>query len=177
MIRKTVLLITAAALLTMPACKRDEESRPVPGNKAPQFTLKDTEGKNVSLASFKGKIVLLDFWATWCGPCKDSTPVIAKLHRAYAGRGVVILGISMDEGEGAVDRVKEYAQQYGIPYRLLMDDGNVSKAYRIRTIPATFLLDADHVIEESYPGYLPGLGAKLSVRIEELLTGKREGAK
>lgn len=169
MARMVFALIVAGTMISAAACTREAAVLPVPGNKAPQFTLKDTAGKSVSLDVFKGKIVLLDFWATWCGPCRESIPEMAELHRTYAERGVVILGISMDEGAGAAERVKEYARQNAIPYRLLLDSGTVSTAYRVRTIPATFLLDRDQVIVEIHPGYVPGLGGKLAKRIEELL--------
>ena len=162
-------LLIAMAFLVVSACTREEAPRPVPGNKAPQFALKDTTGTSVLLSAFSGKVVLLDFWATWCGPCKESIPEMAELHQRYAERGFVILGISMDEGTGAAERVQEYAERSGIPYRLLLDDGKVSKTYRVRTVPATFLLDQEQVIVESFPGYVPGLGGKLAERIEKLL--------
>jgi peroxiredoxin len=162
-------VIISSALVILPSCKREGTPLPVPGSKAPLFTLNDTDGKTVRLSDFSGRVVIIDFWATWCGPCKESSLELEKLHRKYKDRGVVVLGISMDEGTSAAQRVKEFAGKYGLTYRMLMDNGKTSGTYGVRNIPATYLLDGNQFVVAMYPGYISGLGEKIADQIEKLL--------
>ncbi len=102
-----------------------------------------------------------------------------KLHRRYKDRGVVILGISMDSGGGAMQKVKGFAEKNNLTYPMLMDDGKASEPYAVHNIPATYILDGNHVIVKIYKGYMPGLGDKMAEQIEKLLSPVklREGEK
>ncbi len=167
---KTVLsIILSAALFSFSACAKKEALPAVVGNNAPAFTLKDTGGRTVRLSDFSGKVVVIDFWATWCGPCKESTVELEKLHRKYRDRGVVVLGISMDEGGEAVRKVKGFAEKNNLTYPMLMDDGKTSGSYGVYTIPVTFVLDRKHVIVAIYKGYMPRPGDRIAGQIEKLL--------
>ncbi len=163
-------VIISAVLFSLHSCKREEISLPVTGNTAPSFTLKDNHGKEVSLSDFPGRVVIIDFWAVWCHPCKESTAELEKLHRKYKDRGVVILGVSMDSGGNALEKVKDFAGKRGLTYPMLMDNEKASTSYAVYNIPATYILDRNHVIVKIYKGYMPGLGDKMAEQIEKLLS-------
>jgi len=166
--------ILFAVFALLPACKGKEAplqkkaSSAIVGNKAPGFTLKDVNGRSVSLADFSGKVLIIDFWATWCGPCKGATQELEKLYGRYKEKGVIIIGISMDEGNAA-QKVKGFAGAHGLTYLMLLDDGQTSKSYAVRNIPATFILDKDHIIRKIYPGYLPALGTRIAEQVDSVL--------
>jgi len=118
---------------------------------APEFVLADLDGKEVKLSDFKKKVVILDFWATWCVPCKQEIPDFIELYDRYREKGFEIVGISLDRGGPEV--VRSFAVDYGISYTLLMDDGKVQKEYGpIEYIPTTFVLDKEHRIYKKYVG-------------------------
>ncbi len=126
---------------------------PSPDSKpAPSFTLQDLNGKTVSLSDFKGKVVILDFWATWCPPCVKEIPHFVEIYEQYSDREFAIVGISVDrEGIGVV---KSFAQKYKVNYPILMTDGKVEKVYgNIMSIPTTFVIDSEGKIRRKYIGY------------------------
>jgi cytochrome c biogenesis protein CcmG, thiol:disulfide interchange protein DsbE len=166
---KTLFALLMVLLFVLPSCAREKTAAPVVGNKAPSFTLKDIDGKAVRLSDFAGKVVLVDFWATWCSPCQESMAELEQLHRKYRDRGVVVLGISMDTGGDAASRVRDFANKHHLTYLMLMDDKKTSASYAVYNIPATYLLDRDHRIVKKYPGYKPGLGKLIADEIEKLL--------
>ena len=122
------------------------------GKPAPAFTLQDLNGKNVSLADFQGKVLILDFWATWCPPCVKEIPHFIELYEQYKDKGLEIVGISLDR-EG-ISVVKAFVQKYQIKYPIMMTDGKVDKAFGgIPSIPTTFLIDSAGNISKKYVGY------------------------
>jgi len=118
---------------------------------APDFTLKDANGKSVRLADYRGKVVLLDFWATWCTPCQVEIPWFIDFERSLKGRGFAVLGVSMDED--GWDAVKPYIQKRGMNYRVLLGDDNVAKEYGgLDALPTTLLLDREGRIAATHMG-------------------------
>ena len=118
---------------------------------APEFILADLVGKEVKLSDFKKKVVILDFWATWCGPCKKEIPDFIELYDRYKEKGFEMVGISLDRGGPEV--VKVFAEKYGINYTLLMDDGKVQNEYGpIQYIPTTFVLDKNGILRREWRG-------------------------
>ncbi len=130
-----------------------DKAPPGPSAKsAPSFTLQDLNGKQVSLSDFKGKVVILDFWATWCPPCVKEIPHFIELYQQYKDQGFAIIGISVDSG--GVSVVKSFARKYQVNYPILMTDGRVDKAYGgIPSIPTTFVIDSAGNIRQKYIGY------------------------
>jgi peroxiredoxin len=130
------------------------------------FTLKDLDGKTVRLADYQGKVVLLEFWATWCGPCKQSMPELERLYEAYKDRGFEIIAISMDESESAV---REFVEEYGLTFTVVIDDEDVNSSYGVFSIPTTFILDKSGQVVKKHLGFAPGLFDSFSEEIEALL--------
>lgn len=117
---------------------------------APDFTLPDVEGHRVSLSSLRGRVVLLDFWATWCEPCLEELPDLSRFHEAYKNKGFTIVGVSMDaEGVGVVG---PFTRQNKIPYPILIANGDLPAGYAIPGFPAAFLIDKEGMIVRRYLG-------------------------
>ncbi len=125
---------------------------PLKGKPAPDFTLQDLSGKKVSLADFKGKALLINFWATWCGPCKVETPWLVELRNQYAAKGFEVLGISAEgddlqpgDKEGwAKDKaaIAKFVKEEKMPYPVLIDGDSISKPYGgIDAMPTSFYVD------------------------------------
>ena len=110
--------------------------------KAPEFMLKNLVGDTVALNTFQGKTILLNFWATWCLPCKEELPAMQKLYKELGSSGLEVVAISIDRGNS--DRVKKYIDQYNLTFPILLDPGQeVRKSYFIMGLPTSYLIGAD----------------------------------
>src|SRR5437870_6978121 len=120
---------------------------------APAFVLRDLDGKTVRFSDFRGRPVVLDFWATWCQPCRASMPHLNALQDRFGQRGLVVLGVSVDDG-GPL-RVRRFAEHMGVHIRLLMADEHVLDEYGpIRSIPTTFFIDQRGQVVRRVVGYI-----------------------
>jgi thiol-disulfide isomerase/thioredoxin len=118
---------------------------------APSFSLKDQDGKTVTLADYKGKVVLLNFWATWCGPCKIEIPWFIEFEQKYRDQGFAVLGVAMDE-EGW-EAVKPYLKEKNVTYRTLLGSDSVAQLYGgVDSLPTTFLVDRTGKIASAHVG-------------------------
>lgn len=118
---------------------------------APAWKLKDVNGVEVTSAQFKGKVVVVDFWATWCPPCREEIPGYIQLVKKYGKDGLVIVGVSLDQAGPSV--VKTYAEKTGVNYPLVMGDDEVVAAFGgMEAIPTTFLIDRDGKIRDRKVG-------------------------
>ena len=132
---------------------------------APGFSLTDIKGNRVNLSDYKGKVVIIDFWATWCRPCRMGIPEFVDLQSEY-DNDLVILGISVDNGDLSV--VPAFAEQYSINYPVLFATGEVVRAYGgITSIPTTFIIDRNGKVRNRVIGYQPK--SFFSGEIEKLL--------
>ena len=128
---------------------------PMVGKPAPQFSLEDLGGKKVSLADYKGKAVLINFWATWCGPCKIETPWLVDLRNQYAAKGFEILGVSTDELDRSdvkmfgseKKEISDFVQKMHMPYPVLIEGDSLSKPYGgLDAMPTSFFVDRSGTI-------------------------------
>ena len=116
---------------------------------APDFTLKNLDGENVRLQDYRGKMVVLNFWAHWCGPCRSEIPAF----RAFAQENpeIPVLGISVD---GRLKDVKKYARQLGIDYTVLVGDSKIQNLYNISSLPTTVIVDAEGKVKKAHVGMM-----------------------
>jgi len=137
-VASSVLLWTACSEVptTVRAAVKPEKDR----KSAPEFSLKDVNGQTVRLADYKGRVVLLDFWATWCGPCKIEIPWFMEFEQQFKDRGFAVLGVAMDEDGWSV--VKPYIQDLKMNYRIVLGNEQVGNMYGgVESLPTTFLID------------------------------------
>ncbi|MCL5063228.1 MAG: TlpA disulfide reductase family protein [Nitrospiraceae bacterium] len=138
------------------------------GQKAPDFTLKDINGNTVSLSSFKGKVVLLNFWATWCPPCRAEIPSMNKLNQLLKNKGLVILAVSTDR---AIVDVKDFLKNNPVNFAVVVDYNlSVSRSlYKVFMVPTTFLIDKRGIVVEKYFGEQDWTEPEMIKEIEALL--------
>ena len=140
------------------------------GEAAPDFSLRDINGKEVSLSSHKGKVVLVNFWATWCGPCKLEMPHLDKMDRELESKGFEVISISTDDARAA-SKVKPLVKRGGYGFTVLLDkDTTVVSQYNpAKTLPYNVLIDRAGNIHKVYQGYNPGDEVELRRDVEALV--------
>lgn len=129
--------------------------------KLPAFSLPDLDGKTRSNTELSGKVVVVDFWATWCATCKETVPKLAELQEKYAGRGLTVVGISVDKG--SAEKIKKAARKLGINYLVLHDkDNSLAGAFGFTGIPSLYVFDRSGSLLSAMPGYDPEQEARLA---------------
>lgn len=124
------------------------------GKKAADFDLKTLEGKSIKLSDYQGKIVIIDFWATWCGPCRKGVPDLVELQNEYKDK-LVVIGISLDQ-QNTIKELKPFMKQYGINYPVVLGTQQVVMDYgNIQAIPTSFLIDQSGNIVDTHVGLVP----------------------
>jgi thiol-disulfide isomerase/thioredoxin len=152
--------------LFLPCCAKKEKEASL----APDFTLKGLDGKEITLSQLKGKVVLLDFWATWCGPCKESIPHLIQLYKDYHESGFELIGMNVDKGD--IETVRRFITSMDIPYPVASAPEDVVRSYRVTGIPVTFLIDKEGRIRERMAGFDSTMGRRLATQVANLTSGK-----
>jgi thiol-disulfide isomerase/thioredoxin len=166
--KKFLLLVLLAAVLAATACSSTNtpEEGNTPGSMAPGFTLQSLDGSSISLSDFRSRPVLLNFWATWCGPCRGEMPYLEEIKNdpAWSSKGLTIIAVDAAE---SVELVERFLSQTGLSLTVVIDpDTSVFMDYNIRAIPTTFFIDRDGIIDSVKIGAFFG-----KAEIEEHLEG------
>ena len=159
--RRAVLL--AAAACCVPALATTVS----PGAIAPDFTLRTLDGPNLRLQEQRGQVVLVNFWATWCGPCRQEMPHLARLYEKYRASGFVLLGVNVDDD---AKKAAELAAKLGLRFPVSFDtDKKVSRLYDLSAMPSTVLIDREGRVRHVHRGYHEGYEDTYDQQIRGLL--------
>jgi peroxiredoxin len=145
-----VVLLTLLTVVIVQAMEPEEKSDNLPGlsigKKAPDFELKTLSGESVKLSDYRGKKVMLNFWATWCPPCKEEMPDMERFHQQN-GKDVIILAVNIDPQFN----VNQFVSEMGITFPILLDEKDeVNSLYQVLTIPTTYFIDENGIIQQKY---------------------------
>jgi len=134
---------------------------------APDFTLKSNIGKNLRLSEYRGQVVLINFWASWCGPCRQEMPVLDELHQSYEALGFSVLGINVDKKSEAADKL---LKDIPVSFPILYDNSNAaSELFNVDAMPYTILVDRDGKMRYLHRGYKRGYEDKYREQIKALI--------
>jgi peroxiredoxin len=137
------------------------------GSPAPDFTLQTVDGTPLRLSDLKGKPIFMNFWATWCVPCREEMPAMQELYEQYRDRGLVILAVNMEEDQA---RVRRWIDQGGFTYTFVLDsEGQQLKRYNVNAAPTSYFIDRDGVIRDLKLGAISR--AEMETKVEKLLAG------
>jgi peroxiredoxin len=160
--RRALAAIALMALAAVPAF-----AKPTAGEPAPDFVLRALDGHNLRLSEQRGRVVLVNFWATWCGPCREEMPQLNRLYQKYRGAGFVLWGVNVDDELANASGV---AGKLGLSFPVLWDaDKQVSKAYALSSMPSTVLIDREGRVRFLHRGYREGTADTYDQQIRELL--------
>ena len=189
--RKKILVIILVLLLVVPifvGCSNNKTSNGTGNNSssgthnsnntnnvesnrqiAPDFSWQDANGKIVHLSDLKGKVVLIDFWATWCGPCRMTIPHVEAIYNKFKDKGVVVIGVNLDN-QASRQKVEQFIKEKGITYLVIGDpNGAVASQYGATSIPRFFFIDKHGRIAKMVVGYDPNMEQVFTQEIESLL--------
>jgi peroxiredoxin len=139
---------------------------PFEGGAAPDFALVDLEGRSYSLEEERGNVVLLNFWATWCGPCRDEMPLLDRVYQYKKADGLIVLAVNFDEPR---DVVEDFQDEMQLSFPILLDPGaQVQKLYRVLAYPTSFWIDREGVIRRVYIGVMTAWQIRQALEAMEL---------
>jgi peroxiredoxin len=137
------------------------------GQSAPDFVLKSSTGNNMRLSEYRGDVVMINFWATWCGPCRQEMPLLDDLYGRYQRVGFTLLGVNIDDDSR---RAMKMIDELGVSFPVLFDESkDVSKLYAVEAMPVTVLVDREGTVRHVHHGYKPGYEEKYLTEIRALL--------
>jgi len=167
------LLVTGLGWIWLSAAPQNSTTNgkipaPQSGFLAPDFNLKTLDGQNVRLSDFRGKVVLVNIWASWCTPCRAEMPAIERVYQNYREQGLIVLAVDSTV-QDTVSNVKAFVDENELSFPILLDEGGlVTRLYRVQSLPNSFFIGADGVVREVVIGG-PMAEALVSSRVEKLL--------
>ncbi|MBN2419745.1 MAG: TlpA family protein disulfide reductase [Deltaproteobacteria bacterium] len=157
-------ILTILLLIAFSGCSSENDTKNSNPIEAPDFTLGSIAGENITLSNLRGKVVLLDFWATYCAPCVQTIPELLRINERYGDRDLVVLGISLDtKAQASDEQLKKFMATFNIKYPVMRDDGVVSKAYygdSLIAIPTLHIINKQGKIVRTIMGFKPGEAEK-----------------
>ncbi|OGP58500.1 MAG: hypothetical protein A2162_02925 [Deltaproteobacteria bacterium RBG_13_52_11b] len=157
-----ILTLSLVWIVTLAKCGKEESAL----SSAPDFTLKSLDNHEITLSTFRGSVVLLDFWATWCKPCRESIPHLIHLHKTHKKDGLVVLGMNVDRGDP--EPVRRFIASMEVPYPNVAVSPEVEKDYGIKSLPTTVFIDKEGRIREKIVGFNAQTAKRLTERVVEL---------
>ena len=146
--RNRIAAVAAALAISLPALAGN------PSSPAPSFTLASRAGQDVSLAQYKGQVVLINFWASWCGPCRQEMPLLESIYKKYNRMGFTLLGVNVEPNSQAAN---DWLKATPVSFPILYDnDSKVSKLYDVAGMPSTVIIDRSGNLRVLHRGYKPG---------------------
>ena len=134
---------------------------------APDFTLKSRSGENLKLSEYRGDVVMINFWASWCGPCRQEMPLLEEIYQKYSDLGFELLAVNVEEDSSKAD---DLLRDVRVTFPILFDNTNkVSKLYKVVAMPSTVIVDRDGNIRYLHKGYLPGYEEEYRKQVKELI--------
>jgi peroxiredoxin len=160
-------IMTSAVALALTIASTSAIAKPTSGEQSPDFTLKSRDGGNIKLSEQRGNIVLVNFWASWCGPCREELPAFEKLYQEYQDLGVEILAVNVDS---EAEKANVLLDDIEVSFPVLFDtSGEVSQLYDVNAMPTTVLVDRDGNVRLLHPGYRKGDEKKYEKAIKMLM--------
>lgn len=152
LMKKTVKNLFKSMLFIMPLLFNAHASNV--NQLAPDFTLKSNSGKNLKLSEYRGQVVLLNFWASWCGPCRQEMPLLEKTHNKYKKLGFTVMGVNVEENS---TKAKSIVKKKKLTFPVLFDTkSKASKLYQVSAMPSTVIIDRNGKVRYIHKGYKPG---------------------
>lgn len=137
------------------------------GSKAPEIGLEDLKGRTIRMSALRGKVVVVDFWASWCGPCKEEMPVLDRLYDKYRGKGLVVIGVNQDRDVG---NVKGFLRRNAVSFPVVHDAKHqVAKRYRPGKMPSSYVIDRRGIVRHVHEGFRSSDASRLEREIKDLL--------
>lgn len=162
-----LILVLLVAIFLLPA---QLHALPRPGQPAPNFKVVTTSGQTVSHENYRGYVLVIDFFATWCTPCREAVPHLVELNRKYGKQGMQVLGLSADEDGERV--VKSFAEEHRVNYPMALANETVQADFGIRAVPVMFVIDKKGKVAEVYRGFSDEIGRSMEQLIKRLLVEK-----
>ena len=163
--QKYVTLAASVFLALLAAASLASSS--LEGRAAPDFVLKSATGENLRLSEYRGEVVMINFWATWCGPCRQEMPLLDDLYSRYRRVGFSLLGVNIDDD---ARRAMQMVDELGVNFPVLFDERKeVSRLYEVQAMPVTVLVDRAGTVRHVHHGYQPGYEEKYLTEIRALL--------